>query len=66
MVSGQASMRRISLKRKMRSVSVSDEYYVRLSAKAEDLTCPRSTILEFLLDNYLDNLDNADVWGILK
>ena len=63
MVSGQASMRRISLKRKMKSVSVSDEYYVRLSAKAEDLTCPRSTILEFLLDNYLDNLDNADVWG---
>ena len=63
MVSGQASMRRISLKRKMRSVSVNDEYYVRLSAKAEDLTCPRSTILEYLLDNYLDDLDNVDVWG---
>jgi len=56
MVSGQASMRRISLKRKMRSVSVSDEYYVRLSAKAEDLTCPRSLILEYLLDHYLDTV----------
>ena len=63
MVSGQASMRRISLKRKMRSVSVSDEYYVRLSAKAEDLTCPRSLILEFLLDNYLDSLNELQIWG---
>lgn len=64
MVSGQASMRRISLKRKMRSVSVNDEYYVRLSAKAEDLTCPRSTILEFLINNYLDSLNEVQIWGI--
>ena len=58
MASGLVSTREHGKKYKkdFKTLQVRTQYYDVVTAKAHELTCPRSTVVEWLIDNYLDKV----------